>query len=412
MFDFLVIGKGLFGAAATRYLSNVSRNVAVIGPDEPTDPSTHTGIYGAHYDQARIISQVVNREPIWASLTRQTFTQMPLLEAALGEPIYKPIGCLYAAPYDPNDRHFTDADALATRYGASYQILDQSTQAKVLPMLHFPDNCRMVWERSPGGYLSPRKLLQGELAAAQQNGATLIREIAADVVEHVDHVEVRTQEGGSYHARKVLIATGAFSNCFNLFARPLALRLKIEFVIFGQTPLSEVERLQGMPTLSYQIESPHLADIYMFPPVLYPDGKYYIKMGANTTADRYVETLDEINGWYRYGNSDTMIEEMKAALCDIVPGLQVNGWHTSRCVITRTVHAKPYIDIVRPGKIYSAIGGNGTGAQSSDGIGKVAADLVIHDEWKSELDRNAFALRFADENIKWQNRELDRWTGR
>ncbi len=411
MFDYLVVGKGLFGAAATRYLSNTSSNVAVIGPDEPIDPTNHAGIFGAHYDQARIISQVINREPIWASLSRQTLTQMPILEAALGEAIYKPVGSLYVAPTAPDDQHFATADMLATRYHANYVTLDSTTQKAALPMLSFPDNCHMLWEKSPGGYLNPRKLLQGQLAAARNNGATLIREIANAVLDKGDHVEVRTKEGGSYKARKVLIATGAFSNCFDLFERPLALRLKIEFVVFGQTPLSEVERLQGMPTLSYQIESPTLADIYMFPPVLYPDGNYYIKMGANTTADRYVETLDEINGWYRYGNSDEMLGEMRSALCAIVPGLTASAWHTSRCVITRTVHAKPYIDIVKPGRIYSAIGGNGTGAQSSDGIGKVAADLLINDVRSSELDKNAFALRFADEGIPWKNRELDRWSG-
>lgn len=409
MFDYLVIGKGLFGSAATRYLSNISSNVAVIGPDEPLDPTNHDGIFGAHYDQARIISQVINREPIWASLSHQTLTQMPILEAALEDAIYNPVGCLYVAPTQLNDQHFATADMLADRYGARYAALNSTTQPSALPMFSFPDNCHMLWEKSPAGYLNPRKLLAGQLAVARNNGATLIREIVTGLTDNADHIEVKTKEGGSYRARKVLIATGAFSNCFGLFDRPLALRLKIEFVVYGQTPVQEVERLQGMPTLSYQIESPHLADVYLFPPVQYPDGNYYIKMGANTTADRYVETLDEINGWYRYGNSDEMLDEMKAALCTIVPGLQTNAWHTARCVITRTVHAKPYIDIVKPGRIYTAIGGNGTGAQSSDGIGKLAADLMIHDAWISDLDHNAFALRFANDGASWANRELDRW---
>ena len=86
MYDFLVVGKGLMGAAATRYLSAASRNVAVIGPDEPVNHDTHTGIYGAHYDQARIISQIIKREAIWATFSHTTLSQMPLLEAALGEP--------------------------------------------------------------------------------------------------------------------------------------------------------------------------------------------------------------------------------------------------------------------------------------------------------------------------------------
>ena len=112
MYDFLVIGKGLMGAAATRYLSQVSHNVAVIGPDEPANHETHTGIYGAHYDQARIISQIINREPIWAAFSHITLTQMPVLEAALDEPIYQPVGCVAVNPVAPSAEHLQQADAL------------------------------------------------------------------------------------------------------------------------------------------------------------------------------------------------------------------------------------------------------------------------------------------------------------
>ncbi len=37
MFDYLVIGKGLIGSVAARYLSQESNKVALIGSDEPTD---------------------------------------------------------------------------------------------------------------------------------------------------------------------------------------------------------------------------------------------------------------------------------------------------------------------------------------------------------------------------------------
>lgn len=408
MYDFLVIGKGLMGAAATRYLSQVSHKVAVIGPDEPADHATHTGIYGAHYDQARIISQIINREPIWAALSHTTLTQLPLLEAALGAPIYQPVGCVSVNPVPPTAEHLQQADAHAAQFGAAYALLDHAAQRATFPLLNFPANCTMLWEKAPAGYLNPRKLLAGQLAAAQQNKATLIREIAATVTDKGDYVEVRTQEGSLYQAQRVLIATGAFTNCFDLFPHPLALRLKIEYVVMGEVSAPEVERLGQVPTISYQIEADTLADLYMFPPVQYPNGNYYVKMGANTTADRYVETLEEINAWYRSGNSDVMLAVMRDTVCQMLPRLQATAWHTNRCVITRTAHAKPYIDIVKPGRIYAAIGGNGTSAQASDGIGQVAANLMIHNAWRSELDANAFRLVYANEAPDWRNRELVR----
>ena len=55
-----------------------------------------------------------------------------------------------------------------------------------------------------------------------------------------------------------------------------------------------------------------------------------------------------------------------------------------------------------------AIGGNGTSAQAADGIGKVAAAMVIHNQWHSDLDANEFRLVYADEHVDWRNRELVR----
>ncbi|MBX3013652.1 MAG: FAD-binding oxidoreductase [Caldilineaceae bacterium] len=408
MYEFLVIGKGLMGAAATRYLSQVSDRVAVLGPDEPADPENHTGIYGAHYDQARMISQLINREPLWAALSHQTLTQIPALEAALGEPIYQPVGCVAVEPTPFTAAQRQQAAAHAAQWGATYAILDHAAQQTAFPFLHFPENCTLFWEKAPAGYLNPRKLLAGQLAAATQQNATIIREIAKTVVNHGDHVAVYTQAGQRYQAQRVIIATGAFTNCFDLFPRPLALRLKIEYVVMGELPASEVARLRATPPITYQIESDTLADLYLFPPVQYPNGKYYLKMGANTIADRYVETLDEINAWYRHGNSDIMLTAMRETVCQIFPGLQATAWHTNRCVITRTAHAKPYIDIVQPGRIYAAIGGNGTSAQASDGIGQVVANLALHDRWQSDLAANAFRLIYADEAAAWHNRELAR----
>ena len=54
MFDVLVIGKGLMGSAAARYLREFGADTAVLGPDEPQKLQTHDGVFASHYDQGRI----------------------------------------------------------------------------------------------------------------------------------------------------------------------------------------------------------------------------------------------------------------------------------------------------------------------------------------------------------------------
>lgn len=58
-FDFVVVGKGMMGAAAARYLALSGARVALVGPDEPADRTTHDGVFASHYDNGRDRKSVV-----------------------------------------------------------------------------------------------------------------------------------------------------------------------------------------------------------------------------------------------------------------------------------------------------------------------------------------------------------------
>jgi sarcosine oxidase len=132
-----------------------------------------------------------------------------------------------------------------------------------------------------------------------------------------------------------------------------------------------------MPPIVYRIDHPRLFELYILPPIRYPDGRYYLKMGANTVLDQFIGSVAEINGWYRSGESDAMLAEMQALVLELFPGLTAESWRTHRCVITRTAHKRPYIDEVVPGRVYVAVGGNGQGAKAADEVGRLAAGLVV-----------------------------------
>ena len=44
-FDFAVVGGGLFGSAATRHLATQGKNVVLFAPEEPTDVTSHDGVF-------------------------------------------------------------------------------------------------------------------------------------------------------------------------------------------------------------------------------------------------------------------------------------------------------------------------------------------------------------------------------
>ena len=61
----VVIGCGLFGSAATRYLAEQTDGILCVGPDEPQDKRAHEGVFGSHYDEGRM-TRIVDPSIEWA----------------------------------------------------------------------------------------------------------------------------------------------------------------------------------------------------------------------------------------------------------------------------------------------------------------------------------------------------------
>lgn len=388
-FTYLVIGKGLMGAAATRYLSQWGKT-AVIGPDEPTDWQTHTGVFASHYDQGRITRRL-SKDMVWSKLAQAAIAQYATLEAASGITFHQPSGGLYVAP-DPHDAYFQLADGWGRQQGVDCARLTPTERQARFPFLDLPAGWPALWEEPPAGYINPRDLIKAQLAVAQQQGAMVIGETAVALHHDDNSVRVVTDTGQTYQANKVLLATGAFSNCFDLLPRPLPLRVKSEIIILAEVDEAEVDRLAGMPTVIYEIESDVLNDIYLLPPIRYPDSRFYLKMGCNTAVDQTLTTLAEMRRWMIAGESDRMLAPLRAALESIIPGLRASSFQTKRCLITYTSHGKPYIDALQPGRLYVATGGNGSSAKSSDSLGRMAAELMHQGHWSINLDPILFKI--------------------
>lgn len=393
MYDFLIIGAGLIGAAAARYLAQVSANTAVLGPAEPADVAQHEGVFGSHYDQGRITRQL-DRDADWATLAQRSVARYRAIEQASGIRFYEPTGGLYVAAPGLDNRYLDGMTTTAVRLNADYDPLTGPEITQRFPFLRFPAGCTGLWEPPPAGYINPRELVKAQLTIAQSHGAALIRETAVKLIEASDGVTVHTLAGNGYRARRVLLATGAFSNAYPLLPRPPALRIKTETVIMARLSSDEAARLQGMPTVIYPIDHSTISDIYMLPPIRYPDGHVYVKMGCNSDRDRNVSGLAAMRDWYIRGNSDALLPTLQAVLAEILPGLAAEAFTTHRCLIAYTVHGKPYIDAVTS-RIFTAIGGNGVSAKSSVALGDVAGRLVENGRWADTLNAAQFQIHFA-----------------
>jgi sarcosine oxidase len=388
-FDYAVIGKGLIGSAAGRYLSATGKKVALIGPNEPEDWASHQGVFASHYDQGRI-TRILDADIIWAILAERSIKQYETLEKATGVSFYHPVGGLQVSKdsVEPASQ-LAQLAAVGHELGVKMVSYQGRNLKTAYPFLEFPEGMAGLFEPELAGYINPRSLIAAQLHQAGQQGATILEERVVALQKKAGVIEISLANEASCTARRVLIAAGAYTN--QLLERPLALELKARTILLAELSPGEVERLRGMPTLIYRLEgNPQVHSIYMLPPIRYPDGRYYLKIGGSHEPLITLKGAAELQAWFQSGDSQVEAEALQGVLLGLLPGLQVVSFHFKPCVTTYTPHNRPFVDAIETGQIFVATGGCGAAAKSSNEIGRMAALLVEQGQWRYDLAAEHF----------------------
>ena len=400
MYDIAVIGLGLIGSAALRHLSARFPNLRLcgIGPDEPEDRKTHTGVFSSHYDQGRI-TRVLDPSQVWGALARASIQRYAALEAESGIKFHHRVGCLRATDIP---EAIAEVDACAERERPPHRRLDAAGVAAAYPFLAFSDAFTAWDEKGAAGYINPRSLIAAQLKVATDRGADVIPEIVSSIDFLGDCTMIRTREGSVLRARKLLLAAGGYSN--TLLDNKLVLQTKGHTILLAEMPPEEIERLRAMPAIISTFDHADVSSLYMLPPLPYPDGKTYIKLGLSgrpqelPALEPYFDAVHddrELLDWFHSDGRRDIAECMRTALQRMIPGLKARSFHSVPCLISNSAHGKPYIDELVDGRIYLATAGNGYAAKSSDEIGRIGAMLCATDEWQSDLNREDFRAVYA-----------------
>ncbi|WAQ99396.1 hypothetical protein MAR_023769 [Mya arenaria] len=335
VFDLCVVGAGMIGSAAARHASELpGTSVCLIGPEEPQDRHNNaTGIFAAHYDEGRI-TRACDPNPVWASMAQASIKRYKDIEEKSGG-----IRRLMRIPV---------------------VNLDGRELAAKFPYLRLSANDAGVYEERNAGYISPRRLVSAQQAAAKKQGCRIIHDVVEKVSRVVKNGEyvmrVETNGGTVVESRKVLLAAGAYTD-FRQLLPGFRLNQLLCPLTVALAEISEQDAaiLRSMPSVIYKGDGhpelhpdfPRLPDgqvsYYMLPPIQYPDG------------------------------------------------VEVLGWKQDQCVVVETPNDLPYIDTVHT-QLGVATGGNGYAAKSSDEIGRIAATMMLRG-WDSDIPRDTFRLR-------------------
>jgi len=387
-----VIGKGMIGSAAARHLALLTDGVAVIGPDEPPVRADHHDVFGSHYDEGRIY-RVLDRDPIWARLASRSIDRYAEIEEQSGVQFHSEVGMLAASASGSVD--FVEAYArTGDALGATFGRLAAAGLRSRFPYLKFGPAGSGAFEYPRAGHISPRRLVAAQTAAAERHGATAIREPVHTVTVDADGVTIATASGRIVLAERALVATGGFANVHAVLPRSVNIVVKGRTIVLAEVTEDVLERLRAMPSLIVDGTAP-LDDPYILPPIQYPNGRWYVKLGTGQLG-RQLATLDELGDWFRSAGADKDRTLLTETLVSLIPDLAGASIHTDTCVVTATATGYPYVDEVVPGRLYVAVGGNGKAAKSSDEIGRLGSELALHGSWQDDLPADAFRACYAD----------------
>jgi glycine/D-amino acid oxidase-like deaminating enzyme len=192
---------------------------------------------------------------------------------------------------------------------------------------------------------------------------------------------------------RVLVATGGFSRAPGLLPKVPALVVKARTVVLAQLSPGaggSLSRACRPGSTRAPIRADHF---YFLPPIVYPDGHSYLKIGGDPT-EVEIEEEQAIREWFRGEGRPEAIVHLKQLLARSLPDLDPVRLISVPCVTTYTVHGYPYAGFVGGERVALLTGGNGAAAKSSDEIGRIGADLVIRGRMDEPDYKTDFAVHF------------------
>lgn len=372
MQDVIIIGAGPIGSGAARHASMQGYSVTVIAPRE-TDRHSQL-VWSSHYDQGRLTHRSA-RNATLAHWANEAIHEYRTIEAQSGIDFYRPCGTLTLSASSDGFSYMQQRRQLEQDLGFRYEEFSPATLSQRFPVLSHNLPYSGLFDGPPAGIINPRRYVAAQLACAAQHGATYIDDVVSQLTPTEDRVTLTTHAGTTYSAQHVIVAAGAYSGLCGLLPSPVPHTIKSEIVTLGEISAETAESLTDMPSMMVDCTSPIIEDAYLSPPVMYPDGKWYIKLGSNSIHDQFFDTHAALTQWIRHGDRTITHEAQIALLTELFADIEWRSFQSLPCVITRTPTGLPAIQRVHA-RVTAVVGCNGSLAKSGSVVGKLAVQTM------------------------------------
>lgn len=404
IFDVAVIGAGMFGSSIAKYISGFGFDTAIIGPAEPNrGEQADQYAFGAYYDEARITRRL-GWDEVWGTLDARSLERFNTIESDSGIRFFHECGSLVVMAN--SIVHRTNAILKQCEIeDIDVDRLSAESLAREFSSLRLPPmsgGVEGLLERQAAGYINPRQLVQAQLTLAQRSGTKLVR-ASVTAVERVNDTQPWTlwlgESDRHVRARRIVVAAGAFVNHNNVLPQGIRLVLRaftepnLLFEV-SDNQLPDLRALPAVVTVDPEDTGDENTSIYMVPPVRYPDGKWYMRIGPGMQP--LVEELGDVKDMVAWHTNQRITVAQRIFLTRMmkmmVPDLEPVSTVEACCIIEKTPSRYPYLGRLNDedDSCVIAVGGNGHGARGCDEIGRIVANMTIGKPWDSSIPQEIF----------------------
>jgi sarcosine oxidase len=381
------------GSAAAMHLAASSKEVALIGPSEAMADTDAAIPKASHHDEGRI-TRMLDADIFWSNLARRSIERYRHIEQASGIQFFNECGFLWI------DNDPVRVEKMARMAAADAVTIERLTEGQIkerFPYLSRDGISAALYQPHKSGTINPRAYVRAMAACAKAAGVQHLNDHVINLNATSGGVELRTRTGRTLRADKILLTTGAYGAVDGLFSQELPLRACKTGVVLIEMPRPDVDgAFAGMPSIISR-PPPNRPNTYLLPPLKYPDGKFYLKIGIGEPGPPLKSDV-ELNHWLRNGTDQEVVTILLEELSRIMPDLNISSWKYMPCATCHTPDARPIIDLIGRGRIGLLLGGNGYAAKSGDALGQLGAAVLHGGEWPGPISKVDLSLARFDAN--------------
>jgi sarcosine oxidase len=165
-------------------------------------------------------------------------------------------------------------------------------------------------------------------------------------------------------------------------------------ITYFEVSEEDAQAFSAMPSLITE-DMNDLDGIYLLPPIRYPDGKFYIKIGGDPD-DLELTSDEELRAWFRTDGRATVREHLTRIIRSLIPDLRPLSVSTGSCITSFAPTGYPMIGYTASPHVAVLTGCNGTSAKSSDEIGRLGAELLFEGRIKDQGYTTDFSAHFRN----------------